>query len=313
MTTDIGFGCASLGSRVSRRDGLAALGRAYDAGIRWYDVAPSYGDGQAETLLGEFAAGRRDAITLCTKVGILPPAPSVPKRLLRPVVRAALAAMPDLRQTVRRHRPAAVKPPLDAARILPSLDASLTRLRTHHVDVLALHETTPDEVTRDDVLRAIETALTSGKARAISIASSPQAALAGIAGSPLYGMVQLANNPFLPQRARIAAALPPGRDIRIVTHTVFGASGMVERLTARIRDDAALAAALADAGYTGGVRDQALAYLADYALAANDGGTVLMSMFGTGHLEANLARLNRMPDRATVLAIADHIPADATV
>jgi hypothetical protein len=311
MTTEIGFGCASLGSRVSRRDGLAALAKAYDAGIRWYDVAPSYGDGQAETLLGEFAADRRDAITLCTKVGILPPAPSLPKRLLRPAVRAALSVVPGLRQTVRRHRPAAVKPPLDASRILPSLDASLKRLRTDYVDVLALHEATPDEVTRDDILRAIETVLSSGKALAISIASSSEAALAGIAESPRYGVVQLANNPFIPLRARVAGALPPGRDIRIVTHTVYGASGMVERLTARIRSDSVLSGALADAGYSGSVREQALAYLADYALASNDSGTVLMSMFGAGHLEANLARLSRMPDRATILAIAAHIPADA--
>ncbi|WP_022674747.1 aldo/keto reductase [Novosphingobium sp. B-7] len=311
MTTEIGFGCASLGSRVSRRDGLAALAKAYEAGIRWYDVAPSYGDGEAETLLGQFSADRRDAIILCTKVGILPPAPSVPKRLLRPVVRAALSAVPGLRQTVRRHRPAASKPPLDATRILPSLDASLKRLRTDYVDVLALHEATPDEVTRDDILRAIEIVLASGKARTISIASSTEAALAGIAGSPLYGVVQLANNPFQPLRGRVAAALPPDRDIRIVTHTVFGASGMVERLTARIRNDAVLAGALADAGYTGSLRGQALAYLADYALAANDGGTVLMSMFGAGHLEANLTRLKRMPDETTILAIAAQIPADA--
>jgi|TARA_R110000868_G_scaffold398594_2_gene671818 aryl-alcohol dehydrogenase-like predicted oxidoreductase len=310
MTTEIGFGCASLGSRVSRRDGLVALARAYEAGIRWYDVAPSYGDGHAEAILGEFVAGRRDTLRLCTKVGILPPAPSLPKRLLRPFVRTALAAAPGLRQTVRRHRPSAAKPPLEAARILPSLDASLKRLRTDHVDVLALHEATQQEVVRDDVLRAIETALTSGRARAISIASSPDAAMAGIAASPLYGVVQLANNPFLPMRARVVPALPADRTVRIVTHTVFGASGMVERLTGHIRNDEVLAAALADAGYAGNARDQALAYMADYAFAANDGGVVLMSMFGAGHLEANLVRLDNMADRAAIFAIAARISAD---
>lgn len=311
MTAEIGFGCASLGSRVSRSHGLAALARAYDAGIRWYDVAPSYGDGQAEAILGEFVVGRRDSLRLCTKVGILPPAPSLPRRLLRPVVRAALAAAPSLRQTVRRHRPAAAKPPLDATRILPSLDASLKRLRTDHVDVLALHEAAPHEVVRDDVLRAIEKAVTSGKARAISIASSPEAAVAGITASPLYGVVQLANNPFLPMRRRVVPTLPADRIVRIVTHTVFGASGMVERLMGHIRDDAALADALADAGYAGCARDQALAYMADYAFAANEGGVVLMSMFGAGHLEANLARYGNMADPAAIRAIATHIPVDA--
>ena len=54
----IGMGCASLGSRVGRREGLRALARAYDAGITWFDVAPSYGDAEAETILGEFVQGR---------------------------------------------------------------------------------------------------------------------------------------------------------------------------------------------------------------------------------------------------------------
>ena len=69
----IGMGCASLGSRVGRREGLKALARAYDAGITWFDVAPSYGDAEAETILGEFVQGRRDKIRICTKVGIRPP------------------------------------------------------------------------------------------------------------------------------------------------------------------------------------------------------------------------------------------------
>jgi aryl-alcohol dehydrogenase-like predicted oxidoreductase len=50
----LGFGCASLGSRIGARPGLLALEQAFDAGISWYDVAPSYGDGNAEAILGNF-------------------------------------------------------------------------------------------------------------------------------------------------------------------------------------------------------------------------------------------------------------------
>ena len=43
----LGFGCASLGSRVAAADGLNALAAAFDAGVNWFDVAPAYGAGEA--------------------------------------------------------------------------------------------------------------------------------------------------------------------------------------------------------------------------------------------------------------------------
>src|SRR5215831_14662158 len=71
-TSVVGMGCASLGSRVGRREGLTALNRAFGGGITWFDVAPSYGDSAAESILGEFARGKRDKLQICTKVGIRP-------------------------------------------------------------------------------------------------------------------------------------------------------------------------------------------------------------------------------------------------
>lgn len=307
----LGFGCASLGSRIARADGLAALERAYAAGVDWYDVAPSYGDGQAEALLGSFLKGKRDRVAICTKVGILPPAPSLPKRMLRPLVRTALSVAPGLRAQIKKRRPAAIKPPLDAAVILPSLEASLTRLGTDHVDVLALHAATAAEVARDDVIAAVEAVLASGKAKAVSIASSADAVLAGVAASSAYGVGQVANNVFERDLAVVRAGLPAGRALMTVTHTVFGADGVIERLTGRIERDAALAAAFAEAGYGGGARATAIAFLADYAFAANAGGVVLMSMFSGRHLESNLARHALPRDAATIDRLAAMIGAAA--
>jgi len=45
------------------------MGTAYDAGINFFDTADAYGDGYAETVLGEFLAGKpRDSVVICTKV-----------------------------------------------------------------------------------------------------------------------------------------------------------------------------------------------------------------------------------------------------
>jgi aryl-alcohol dehydrogenase-like predicted oxidoreductase len=295
----LGFGCASLGSRIAPREGLAALARAHDAGVRWYDVAPSYGDGQAEALLGEFLRGRREEVTVCTKVGILPPAPSLPKRIAKPLVRTLLSVAPGMRTAVKKHRPAAVKPPLTAAMIGDSVAASLRRLGVDRIDVLALHEAKPEEVVRDDILRACEDVVQTGKVGRISIASFEPAVRAGLSAFPLYRVVQVANNPLTPTLAALRATLPTG--VETVTHTVFGAEGMIDAVAATIEARPELSAAMRTAGYEGTARAVALAFLPDYAFAANPDGVVLLSMFSARHLETNLARYARPRDDGAVL------------
>lgn len=69
----ISFGTWQLSPRFwgdqSKKDVLAAMGTAYDAGINFFDTADAYGDGYAETVLGEFLADKpRDSVVICTKV-----------------------------------------------------------------------------------------------------------------------------------------------------------------------------------------------------------------------------------------------------
>ena len=75
----IGFGAGPLGVclRLRRRqDRAAAARRAYELGIRYFDVAPLYGHGRAELVLGHALGDLdRDSFLLSTKVGryLLPP------------------------------------------------------------------------------------------------------------------------------------------------------------------------------------------------------------------------------------------------
>ena len=71
-TSCLGFGCASLGSRVGEAPGLRALDAAFDAGVTWLDLAPLYGGGRAEEIAGRFLKGRRDTVQVCSKVGLAP-------------------------------------------------------------------------------------------------------------------------------------------------------------------------------------------------------------------------------------------------
>ena len=67
-----GFGCARLGGTVERfdeKESLQVLGRAFDAGINFFDTADIYAQGNSERLLAKAFAGKRDRVILASKGG----------------------------------------------------------------------------------------------------------------------------------------------------------------------------------------------------------------------------------------------------
>ena len=75
----IGMGCAPLGElfvQVDDASAQAALGAAWDGGVRYFDTAPEYGFGLSEHRVGQFLRQRpRSEFVLSTKVGRLLHAP----------------------------------------------------------------------------------------------------------------------------------------------------------------------------------------------------------------------------------------------
>lgn len=300
----IGMGCASLGSRIGRREALKALERAFDAGITWFDVAPSYGDAAAESILGEFVRGRRDEVEICTKVGIRPARTPFAMRAAKPLLRSVLNVAPALRKYVTRARPAAAKLAITPEMISSSVDASLRRMGTDHVDVLALHAAEPDEVVRDEIILALERIVRLGKTRITSIASALDAGLHGAGCSSIYSIIQVANNPFQPSLALAAGRLPKGRTVTFATHSVYGALGALHRLGEIIESNPTKLQLLRDEGYSGNTEAAAVAFLADYALATNRTGITLFSMLKEEHLDFNLRRLEQVPGKARMEKMA---------
>jgi len=125
----LGFGCAPLGGLLSpapQGEALAALERAWDLGIRHFDVAPQYGCGLAEHRLG---LGLRDKPRvdwlLSTKVG----------RLLRP--RNSHSAPQSMWVD-----PLPFDPVFDYSydATLRSLEDSLQRLGLDRIDMVMIHD-----------------------------------------------------------------------------------------------------------------------------------------------------------------------------
>jgi aryl-alcohol dehydrogenase-like predicted oxidoreductase len=303
----IGFGCASLGSRVDARRGEEALARAYDAGVSWFDVAPSYGDGHAEVLLGKLLAGKRSQVAVCTKVGVLPCRAPLAHRVIRPVVRYGIGLLPELRKHVVRLRPPAQRVGLTGSFIESSIVESLKRLQTDYVDVLALHEPHLADVQREDVLQALDNVVNKGYARTISLASDLTVALAAISLSEHFRIIQVANSPFAPNAALAKQQLPTGRPVAFVTHSVYGHDGPLRALTAMISKQADKRALMDCLGYRDVPRQSAAAFLLDFALASNPEGVVLLSMYEPLHFSFDIGRLTASPPPEVVLDLARHL------
>jgi len=146
-TTQLGFGCGSLHGALEARQSRRLIDAAFEAGIRHFDVASSYGLGLAEGVLGRAIAARRKDTTIATKAGLGRPGFAWPTSAMRTLVKPVLARFTSV-DTMRRIGPG--NRPLgsfDSARIRASLGESLAALRTRDIDIFLMHEIGSDDVT----------------------------------------------------------------------------------------------------------------------------------------------------------------------
>jgi aryl-alcohol dehydrogenase-like predicted oxidoreductase len=114
-----------------RGTAISTINRALDLGINYIDTAPSYGDGNSESIIGEVMRTRRGDCALATKVGW--------------------------------HG-------LTAQEVIQSAEASLKRLQTDCVDVIQFHGGSFEPAHIDEILRladALDRLREQGKARLI--------------------------------------------------------------------------------------------------------------------------------------------------
>ena len=122
-----GFGGGGIGQvwgTTTEEESIRAVHRALDLGVNFFDVAPGYGAGKAEEILGLALHGRRDEAIVATKVRLL------------------AEEMDDISGAIAR-----------------SVDASLRRLHMDNVEVLHVHNRftqhrgdSPDSLSAEDAL-----------------------------------------------------------------------------------------------------------------------------------------------------------------
>jgi aryl-alcohol dehydrogenase-like predicted oxidoreductase len=149
----LGFGCGAVGGLMVRgepRDQEAAVARAIELGVNYFDTAAMYGDGESEKNLGRVLAVLRPNVFVATKTKVDP--------ATRGAIRAA---------------------------IFTSADKSLQRLRRDQVDVFQLHtpvmiagegDALDFQTVVDEVLPAFEALRQAGKIRFYGFSATGAAA-----------------------------------------------------------------------------------------------------------------------------------------
>lgn len=147
-----GFGASPLGDvygRIDPSEARSAVHYAIDQGINYFDVSPYYGLTGAETRLGAALKGYHDRVILSTKCG----------------------------RYGDQHFD------FSSGRIMASIDESLQRLQTDHVDLLLAHDVEFGSVQQivDEAIPALRRIQEQGKARYIGISGYPLSTLIEIA------------------------------------------------------------------------------------------------------------------------------------
>lgn len=143
----IGFGAWAIGGtaeasgaplgwgRSNDDDSLAAIRRARDLGVNFFDTADSYGFGRSESLLGIVLSRHRRDVIIATKVG---------------VVRTSSG---ELRKDFSKQH------------IFLAVDGSLKRLRTDYIDLYQLHNPSIADLRREEIQEAMDKLQDAGKIR----------------------------------------------------------------------------------------------------------------------------------------------------
>jgi aryl-alcohol dehydrogenase-like predicted oxidoreductase len=156
--SEIGFGAWGIGGRTTGhtsygdtddRVSLAALVRARERGITFFDTSSAYGDGRSEELIGKAFIADRLSVVIATKAGY------------------------ESWDRAQDFSPVAV---------IRSAENSLRRLRTDYIDLFQLHNAPLALLRSDEVREALDSLQRAGKIRTWGLsAKSPADALAALA------------------------------------------------------------------------------------------------------------------------------------
>jgi aryl-alcohol dehydrogenase-like predicted oxidoreductase len=217
----LSFGTASLHHLSTSRRRQDLLAAAFDHGFTHFDTAPYYGFGIAEQELGRFLKGRRDRVTITTKVGLYPPGGLYPNTV-----------SVWIRKVAGKVLPAFSRPVVDwsIAAAAKSLDRSLRQLRVDQIDLLLLHEPIASAIQSDVFLDWFKEDQSKGRIRAWGLAGQADCMETWLSMNHPLGMVLQVRDSLDRREADLVRS--HGRDLQITYGYLSSSSVLPGSLTA---------------------------------------------------------------------------------
>jgi aryl-alcohol dehydrogenase-like predicted oxidoreductase len=134
-------------------EAIGLLDLAFELGIRHYDTAPIYGNGYSEVIYGRFLKNRRNEVFLVSKFGLgsIPKVYSsiTPLLLQLNYIRRNFLNFSNGGSRVQSEILNNFTANFDGNYVAQSVESSLKRLKTDHLDALMLHEALPFNLSED--------------------------------------------------------------------------------------------------------------------------------------------------------------------
>jgi len=152
LPSKLGFGAAPIGNMfrdIPEREALDTVEAAWNDGIRYFDNAPFYGAGLAEIRMGEaLAAHPRGEYVISTKVGRI---------ILDEVEDVSARDLGEKGEVFKYGRPNKIVNDYSEDATYRSIEDSLKRLKTDHIEIAWVHDVAQDFY-GDEWLGVFETA-----------------------------------------------------------------------------------------------------------------------------------------------------------
>jgi aryl-alcohol dehydrogenase-like predicted oxidoreductase len=195
--SELGFGCQSLGGGLyhgGRRQALALVQSAVDAGITFFDTSDHYTLGRSEEYLGAALRGRRAQVVIATKVGTTYTRLARAALRVRPALRVLGPALRPFKLKLHHARAARRNFDFSAGYLRAACEASLRRLRTDCIDILQLHKPPPELLASEELHQTLETLRRDGLVRACGVACDSAGEGLQALERPEFSVVQLTVN-----------------------------------------------------------------------------------------------------------------------
>lgn len=299
----LGFGCASLMARIQMPESVRILESAFDAGVTHFDVARSYGYGEAEKAVGAFAATKRDKISITTKFGILPPRRSTGLDMAKVIARKVVALYPGLRTMLRDKAATLVSSGrFNVQDARNSIETSLRELNTDYIDILLLHECKVSDLQTEELLDFLETLVKKGSIRYFGTATTLDSTQE-ILQSPYPAYTSIIQFPSDPLNQNIHK-LPSLNNAKLI-HSPLGQG--LQQIYKYVNSSPAINAQWSEAlGADCSNINAIIRLMLGYAIASNPLGIVLFSSVKEQNIRANIASVaDGGPTEAQIKTFSD--------